>query len=119
MPLSDAAMVLGANAIRSALQGMQLHTADPGIGGAANRSSAAPQSPTWTLPAADGDFSLAAPVVFTGGTPNGPVTHLSLWSSTNLSTAIWYGNFPLSGDLTFDGNGNYTVEAFTVNGSAT
>lgn len=117
MPLSDAAMVVGATAIRTALGGLQAHTGDPGTGGAANKSSAAMMVPTWTTPAADGDFDLAADVVFTGGTPNGPITHISGWSNTSGS-GVWYGNFPLSGDLTFDATGSYTLTSLSINGSS-
>lgn len=56
MALSDAAMLVGANAIRTALGGAQLHTGNPGTGGAANKSSAAMVVPVWTTPTADGDL---------------------------------------------------------------
>lgn len=117
MPLSNAAMVVGANAVRSALRGIQLHTDTPGEGGVANKSNAAMQVPTWTAVTGDGDFGLAAAVGFTGATPNGPVKWVSLWSSTTTGK-IWYGNFQLSGDLTADANGNYTLETLDLNGSS-
>lgn len=118
MPLSNAVMTVGANAIRSAIGGMQLHIGNPGDGGAANKSSAPMVAPSWTVVTADGDFSLTAPASFTGATPNGPITYVSLWSTTSAG-GIWYGNFALSGDLTADANGNYTVETLNLNGSAT
>lgn len=118
MPLSDAAMVLGANAIRSGLGGMQLHTGNPGAGGAANKSNAPMVAPSWTVVTGDGDFGLAAPVAFTGATPNGPITWVSLWSNASGS-GTWYGNFALSGDLTADATGGYTVSALPLNGSST
>lgn len=118
MPLSNAAMTVGANAIRTALGGMQLHTANPGAGGFAFKSSAPMVVPSWSVVTGDGDFGLAAPVAFTGATPNGPITWVSLWSNTSGS-GTWYGNFPLSGDLTADVSGNYTVSALPLNGSST
>lgn len=117
MALSDAAMVVGANALRTALAGMQLHTGNPGAGGAANKSSAPMVAPAWTVVTGDGDFGLAAPVAFTGATPNGPITYVSLWSNISGS-GVWYGNFVLSGDLTADATGAYTIQTFPLNGSA-
>lgn len=117
MPLSDAAMVVGANALRSAIGGFQLHTGNPGAGGAASKSSAPMQAPSWTTVAGDGDFGLAAPVAFTGCTPSGPITWVSAWSNTSGS-GIWYGNFPLSGDLTADSSGNFTLQTFPFDGTA-
>lgn len=117
MGLSNSAMVDGANGIRSNLGGLQVHTANPGTGGAASKSSAPMVVPSWTTPTADGDFDLAAPVLVTGGTPNGPATWISLWSNTSGS-GVWKGNFPLTGDLTFDSNGVLTIESIAFNGSA-
>ncbi|ORA25158.1 hypothetical protein [Mycobacterium aquaticum] len=114
---SDAAMTVGANAIRAAIGAAQLHTGNPGEGGAASKSSAAPVVPSWTVVTGPGNFSLAAPMAFTGATPNGPIKWLSFWSGTGPS-AIWYGNWPLSGDQTADAEGNYTVTTFTLTGSS-
>jgi hypothetical protein len=110
-------MVVGANALRSALGGMQLHTGNPGAGGAALKSSAPMQVPSWTVVAGDGDFGLAAPVSFTGCTPSGAITYVSLWSNITGS-GIWYGNFLLTGDLTADSTGAFTLQTFPLNGSA-
>lgn len=118
MSLSDAAMVVAATALRNALGGMQLHTiSNPGVGGAAGKSSAAMAVPVWTTPTADGDFELATELVFAGAAPNGPILSVSLWSNTS-GLGVWYGNFVLTGDLTADSAGNYTLESFTLNGSA-
>lgn len=111
-------MVDGANGIRANLGGAQLHTANPGTGGAASKSSAAMEVPSWTVPTDDGDFELAAPMVFEGGTPNGACTWISLWSNATGS-GVWKGNFQLTGDNTFDSNGVITIETLTLNGSAT
>ncbi|TDO18126.1 hypothetical protein EV580_1308 [Mycobacterium sp. BK086] len=117
MPFSNAAMVVGTNAIRSACGGMRLHTDNPGDGAAANRSSAPMQVPTWTVVTGDGDYGLAAPVNFTGCAPNGDIKWVSLWTNTSPG-AVWMGNFLLSGDLTADADGNYTVSALAVDGSS-
>ncbi|OBC11444.1 hypothetical protein A5784_35190 [Mycobacterium sp. 852013-50091_SCH5140682] len=117
MPFSDAAIVLGANAIRSALGAAQLHTGNPGAGGAASKSSAAPLVPAWTVVDANGNFDLAVPLAFTGATPNGPIKYVSLWSTVGGSP-VWYGNFQLSGDQTADSAGNYTVNSLAVTRTA-
>jgi hypothetical protein len=117
MPFSPALMIVAGNAMRAAIGGFQLHTGNPGAGGAALKSSAPMQVPVWTVVAGDGDWGLAAPVVFTGCTPNGPITYLSTWSNTTGS-GIWYGNFVLSGDLTADSSGNFTVQTFPIDGAA-
>lgn len=118
MALSAAAIIVGGNAIRAALVGMQLHTDNPGVGGSANKSSASPVTPVWGTLDSSGNFGLAAPVAFSGCADNGPITYVSLWSSLTLSSATWYGNFALSGDLTADSNGDYTVEALNLEGIA-
>lgn len=118
MPFSNALMTVGANAIRSAIKGFQLHTDNPGSGGAANKSSAPPLAPSFSTVSNDGDFSLANELTFTGAEPNGPIKYLSAWSSTNIASAIWYGNFKLTGDLTADANGHYRLEGFQADGSS-
>jgi hypothetical protein len=115
--LSAAALVIGANAIRSALGGAQLHTADPGTGGASNKSSAAMLAPSWTVVNGSGGWNLATPLAFVGGAANGPVTWVSLWSNTT-GLGVWYGNFQLTGDLTFDSTGAYTVASLPITGSS-
>lgn len=114
---SPAALSIGANAIRSAIKGVQAHTADPGVGGAANKSSAAMAVPAWSVVNANGGWGLAQPIALTGGTPNGPVQYVSLWTTAD-ATGIWLGNYKLSGDLTFDSNGAYTIESLDFTGSA-
>lgn len=111
--LSPSALVDAANGVRAALGGVQMHTADPGTGGVANKSSAAMVVPTWTTPDANGKFDLAAPVAVTGGTANGPATWASLWSNTT-GTGTWKGNIQLTGDLTFDSNGDYNLESLPI-----
>ncbi len=115
--LSDALMIVMANAGRTALGGVQLHTGAPGVGGAANKSSAPMLVPVWTTPTANGDFGLAASMDFEGGTPNGPCPYASLWSNTSGS-GNWYGNIPLSGDLNFDSAGNITIEELDLDGDS-
>ncbi|AVJ50242.1 hypothetical protein I5J36_gp25 [Mycobacterium phage Mendokysei] len=116
MAFSPAAMIVGANAIRSTFVKMKLHSDDPGNGGAANATTAGVQTFTWGAATNDGDFDLNSPVNFSGGTPLGPVTHCSLW---NADETVWGGNFILTGDQTFNSAGEYVVTALPQNGSAT
>ncbi|ANW64021.1 hypothetical protein BCA37_10810 [Mycobacterium sp. djl-10] len=108
-------MVVTANALRTALGGFQLHSANPGAGGAANKSSAGMKAPAWTVVTGNGDFGLAAPITFTGCAPNGAITWISVWSNTSGS-GVWYGNFQLTEDLTADSSGNYVLQTFPIDG---
>lgn len=115
MPWSSAGLVVAGTALRSAVKGIQLHAGDPGEGASANRSSAAAKAPNFTAVDSSGDFNLATPLQFTGCARNGPIRYISLWSSTNLGAATWYGNVALTGDQTADSYGNYTLESLISN----
>lgn len=115
MPLSPAAMIVGANAIRGAISKMKTHTADPGTGGTANLTLAGVQTFAWGSATADGDFDISAAVNFTGGAATGACTWVSVWDTT---LAIWYGNFIMTGDQTFNSAGQYTVTSLAQNGAA-
>ena len=115
MGFSPAAMIVGANAIRTAVVKMKLHSADPGNGGTANATTAGVQTFAWAAATSDGDFDISAPVNFSGGASNGAVTYCSVWDSAGTT---WYGNFLLTGDATFNSAGEYVVTALPQNGSA-
>lgn len=117
MALNNAAMVVAANALRSAMTHMQLHSGDPGAAGTSNTTTASRQAVTWSAATADGDFGLSSAVAFTGVAANGGATYVSLWSASSGGTH--YGNFQLSGDQTANAAGEYTVTALNLNGSAT
>src|SRR5215207_146758 len=117
MPLNNTAMVVAANALRSAMTHMQLHSADPGASGTSNVTSAARQAVTWSAATSDGDFGLSATIAFTGVAASGAATYVSLWSAVSAGT--WYGNFQLSGDQTANAAGEYNVTALNLNGSST
>lgn len=116
MALNNAAMVIAANALRTAMAKMRLHSGDPGVAGTSNETSATAQAVTWSAATSDGDFGLSAAVNFTGVAANGACQYVSLWDTTN---ATWYGNFQLSGDQTANAAGEYSVTALNLNGSAT
>lgn len=115
---ADALLAIQGSAARAAIKGFQLHVDNPGTGGAANKSSASMVVPVWTTVSSAGAFDLATPAQFSGGTPSGPVTYVSCWSDATGS-GIWYGNFALTGDLTFDSNGQIALETFPITGAST
>jgi hypothetical protein len=114
--LSDAAMVVGANAIKAAITHGQLHSAAAGPTGVLSVTSAARQAITWSSVTANGDFSLASPLNFTGGANNGAVYSITVWSASTAGT--FYGEFVLTGDQAFNSSGQYSVTALTIDGSA-
>ena len=114
MALNDTALNIGANAMRSALAFVSLHTAIPNIAGN-NESTAPRQSSAWAVPTV-GDL-VSASINFTGGAPNGPVKAMGFWSIG--VGGVFYGYYPIgSGDQIFNGSGAYTVAAFTLVGSS-
>ncbi|MBO0676790.1 hypothetical protein JRC04_04860 [Mycolicibacterium sp. S2-37] len=116
MALSNAAMTLAANALRSGITHAQLHSAVAGGAGTSNVTSAARQAVTWAAASGDGDFGLASALNFTGGAASGAVYSVTLWSASTSGT--FYGEFPLTGDNTFNAAGEYTVSSLNLNGSA-
>lgn len=117
MALSDAAMVVAANALRSAMTHAQLHTADPGAAGTSNLTTAARQAVTWGAATGNGDFDLSVASNFTGGAASGPCTWVSLWSAVAAGT--FYGRYALTGDQTFNAAGEYTLSEIALDGTAT
>jgi len=114
MALNSAALDVAADALASALTYAQLHSGDPGGSGTSNVTSASRVAVSWTSDG--GDLSLASPLEFTGGASNGAVAYVSLWSASTSGT--FYGAFALSGDANFNSDGEYTVTAIDIDGSA-
>lgn len=110
MPLNDAALNLGANAIKAGITHLSLHTATPNSSGS-NESTAARKPAGWGT-VATGDFSTTN-VAFTGGAANGPVTHVGYWSAITAGT--FYGYEAITGDITFNSAGEYTITNATIN----
>lgn len=116
MALNNAAMVVAANALRTAITHLQLHSGDPGGSGTSNVTSAARQAVSWSAATNDGDFGLSAVVNFTGVAANGATTYVTCWSASTNGT--WYGTYALGGDQTANGQGEYSITALNINGSA-
>lgn len=115
MPLNDALLNIGVNAMQAAATHIAIHTAAPDITGS-NQSTAARVACTWPT-AATGDFGALTNKAFTGGAASGPATHLGFWSASTAGT--FYGWLPLTGDQTFNAAGAYTVTSVTIPGTAT
>lgn len=111
MALNVTALNLMADALKAAAPQLQLHSAAPD-GTGSNMAASARQPAGWGASAA-GAFSIGAPVPFTGGTPNGPVTHVSLRSAAG----VYYGVYPVTGDASFNSAGEYTLNTLTITGS--
>lgn len=116
MALSDAALVIGANAMRTAITHFQLHSAAPGAAGTTAVTTAARQPTGTGTVDADGDITWG-PVNFTGVAANGAVTHVSYWSA--LTAGTFYGSAQLTGDLTANAAGEYTLTSVTETSTAT
>lgn len=117
MPGLNPAMVVAANAMQAAMAYAQLHSAAAGGSGTSNVTTAPRRPIPWGTVTGDGDFGLASPLQFTGGTSNGLVYSVTLWSASSGGT--YYAEFVLTGDAQFNSLGQYTVTAITLDGSAT
>lgn len=114
--LNNAAMVVGANAIKAVISHAQLHTAAAGGSGTSNVSSAARQAITWSSTTSNGDWGLASTLNFTGGTAGGPIYSITAWSASSSGT--FYGEWLMTGDATFDALGQYAVVTLNMDGTA-
>lgn len=113
MALSDAALVVGANAIDAAVTHMGLHSGAPGAAGTSNVVGTR-VAVNGTVDG-DGDISWTN-VAFTGLTANQGVTHVSYWSASTAGT--FYGSAALTGDATANSAGAYTVTTVTETSTA-
>ena len=114
MALNTAALQLGGAAIAAGITYLSLHSADPGVAGTSNVTTAARKAATLT--STNGNIALGSSVAFTGGAANGAVAFVGLWSAATGGT--YYGSVALTGDATFNSAGEYTVTALNFNGSA-
>lgn len=115
MALTDAALVLAANAVDVAVTHMQLHSGAPGAAGTSNVTTAARVAVNGAVDG-DGDITWTN-AAFTGVAANGPCTHISLWSASTGGTC--YGTGALSGgDTTANAAGEFTVTSWTETSTA-
>lgn len=114
---NNAAMTVGANAIKAVALYGQLHSAAAGGAGTSNVTSAARVAITWSTTTSNGDFTLASPLAFTGGAASGPVYSMTLWSASTSGTI--YGEILNTGDATFNAAGQLSWTTLVADGSAT
>jgi hypothetical protein len=115
MPLNDTILNVGAAAMAAAMTHAAIHTATPNSSGS-NPAASARQTIDWATPSG-GDLSLDAALDFTGGAASGAATHVGFWSASSGGT--FYGYLALTGDQTFNDDGEYRITAITIPGSAT
>lgn len=114
MPLNNTALNVEADALRAVATHLSLHTADPGTTGT-SESTAGRVAAAWPA-ASNGDLTVSNKN-FTGGAASGPCTWVGLWSASTAGT--FYGGFQLTGDVTFNAAGQYTLTSLTIDGSST
>lgn len=112
--LSTSALVDGATAINAAWTHVQIHSAAPG-GSGTTAVVGSRVANTGSVNAA-GVITRAA-ANFTGLPPNQGVTHVSYWSS--VTGGVFKGSSALTGDVTANAAGEYTVSSITETPSAT
>lgn len=121
MPLNDTILNIGAAAMQAAMTHMGLHTAQPNASGS-NPALSSRQAITWVT-AANGDMIATVDLPFTGGAASGPATHAGFWSSAGTGNpptgGTYYGDYPTTGDQTFNAAGEYTVTGISIPGTAT
>lgn len=112
MPLTNAALDAGNNAITALLGFASLHTADPGgtgasevTGGGYTRVAATWNPSSGAIAALNGTLSFSGPA-------NGAAQYVGFWSASSGGT--WRGGKALIGDQTFNAAGQYTVTAVTL-----
>lgn len=114
MPFNDAVMLVVAASLQDAAAYGQLHSADAGPSGTTNLTAASRVSIPWGTASGAGDFGLVSSIDFTGGDPNGVVYSMTVWSAA--TDGVFYGQFVLDGDNTFDGAGVFSVTALDFAG---
>ena len=110
---NDAALVVGANAIDTAITHMQLFSAATNATGTTNAVGSR-VAVNGTVDA-DGDITWSN-VAFTGLTANQPVHSVGYFSASTGGT--FYGSVVLTGDATANSAGEYTVTSVTETSTA-
>lgn len=111
--LNDAALIVGANAIKAAITHISIHTTGA-VSASTGESTAARKPVTWATDA-DGDLTIGS-TAFTGGAANGPATRIGYWSA--ITGGTFYGGALLTGDQTFNAAGEYTVTSVAENNTS-
>jgi hypothetical protein len=117
MPLTNAGMILAADALRAGMAAAQLHSADPGTDGVGLEVGGR-QAIAWNAATGNGDFDLASAVNYTGLGAGQAVTYVSFWSQV-AAGGTCYGVYPTQGDQAANAAGEYTLAEHTMDGNAT
>lgn len=113
MALNDAALVVAANALASAITHIQVHSTGA-VSSSANECTSARKPVTVTV---DGDGDLAIPTAaFTGIAASGAVVRVGYWSA--LTGGTYYGGSLLTGDQAANAAGEYTFTSGTETSTA-
>ena len=112
MSLNDAILNVGCDAMRLVATHLGLHSAAPDASGS-NRCASALVAAGWPVAVA-GDTAVANKA-FTGVVASGPVTHIGFW---NAAGTVFYGAQSVTGDLSANSAGEYTVTSVQLNGTA-
>jgi hypothetical protein len=111
--LNDAALVLAANAVDTAITHMQLHSTNAGPAWSAN----AVGSRVAVNGTVDGDGDISwTNVAFTGLSANQAIGGVSYWSASSGGTN--YGGSATTGDATANSAGEYTLTSVTETSTA-
>lgn len=110
MALNDAALVLAANAVDTAITHMQLHSTN--VGGAWATNAVGSRVAVNGTVDADGDITWTT-VAFTGLTANQAIGGVSYWTASTAGTN--YGGSATAGDATANSAGEYTLTTVTEN----
>lgn len=114
MALNDAALVIAANAVDTAVTHFQLYSAATNAGGTTNAVGSR-VAVNGTVDA-DGDITWTN-TAFTGLSANQAVHSVGYWSASTSGT--FYGVSVLSGDATANAAGEYTVTSVVETSTAT
>jgi hypothetical protein len=108
--LNDAALVLAANAVDTAITHLQLFSAATNATGTTNAVGA--RQPVNGTVDADGDITWTG-VNFTGLTANQAVHSVGYF--TAITAGTFYGSTVLTGDLSANSAGEYTITSLAEN----
>lgn len=111
MSLTNAAMIVAADALRTAATKLVVHSDDPGPL-VADHAYSPTGDIVWSAATGPGNFDFSAPVDITGLPANAPVKWVSIW---NTAVDACYGVWSV-GSLTADGAGVFTVTDIDVTG---
>ena len=115
MALNDAALVVGATAIKNGITHLQLFSATPNAPGTTNAVGSRVAS-TGTVDA-DGDITWTT-VNFTGLTANQAVAGVGYWSASTAGTFYGYSAIGGGSDTTANAAGEYTLTLVSENSTA-